>query len=145
MGLRSHFHFYRRGRAVCGRKGGSVNNLCRVSIEEAYNDRPAGKYQRAIAEKTAELLQGRFHPLSKDNFFNFFSADLNDKEFFLLSRALQALRTLDDEAFGQIVKAVLDGFYYRLARLEAEDQIDNATCRQCYDTGCASCFEPEVE
>jgi len=65
-----------------------VNNLCRVSIEEALNDIPAGKYQRAIAEKTQELLEGRFNPLSDDSFVNFVTSDLSpiETKFWLMIR-----------------------------------------------------------
>lgn len=121
------------------------NNLCRVSIEEAINDRPAGKYQAAIVSKTAELLAEMFDPMSNDNFASFFSADLNNKDMQMLLFMRDALRVGHFDQAANIFKTALVSFYTRLARIEAEDQIENADCRQCYDTGCASCFEPELE
>lgn len=122
-----------------------MNILCRVSIEEAMNDRPAGKHQAAIVSKTAELLAGMFDPFSNDNFACFFSADLTDKDIQMLLFMRDALRVGHFDQAANIFKTALVSFYTRLARLEAEDQIDNSDCRQCYDQGCASCFEPEVE
>lgn len=120
-------------------------SLCRVSAEELLNDQPVGKYQRAHKEKTMELLEGMFDPLSDDNFSCFFSADLNDKDIQMLLYMRDALRVGHFDQAANIFKTALVSFYTRLARLEAEDQINNADCRQCYDTGCASCFEPEIE
>ena len=122
-----------------------MNNLCRVSIEEAYNDRPAGKYQRAIAEKTQELLEGRFDPMSNDNFSCFFSADLSHQQMHFLLLVRDELRKGAYDLAGRMLERAVVDFYEGLAKQEATDQIDNADCRQCYDTGCASCFEPEVE
>jgi hypothetical protein len=121
------------------------HQLCRVSIEEAAHDRPAGRYQRALANKTDELLAGMFDPLSDDNFASFFSADLNEQDIQMLLYMRDALRVGHFDQAANIFKTALVSFYTRLAQIEAQDQIDNADCRQCYDSGCASCFEPEVE
>lgn len=121
------------------------NNLCRVSIEEAMNDRPAGKYQAAIVSKTAELLAGMFDPFSNDNFACFFSADLNDKDIQMLLFMRDALRVGHFDQAANIFKTALVSFYTRLARIEAEDQINNADCRHCFDVGCHNCLEQEVE
>jgi hypothetical protein len=122
-----------------------VSNLCRVSIEEALNDIPAGKYQAAIVSKTNELLAGMFDPMSNDNFACFFSADLNDKDIQMLLFMRDALRVGHFDQAANIFKTALVSFYTRLARIEAIDQIDNADCRHCFDVGCLSCFEPERE
>jgi hypothetical protein len=121
------------------------HQLCRVSIEEAAHDRPAGKYQRALAEKTQDLLDGRFDPWSRDNFMNLFSADLGEQDMKALLPMFDAAEVGNAEQVLDIFNAARKGFYTRLAQIEAQDQIDNADCRQCYDSGCASCFEPEVE
>jgi hypothetical protein len=120
-------------------------SLCRVSIEEALNDIPAGKYQAAIVSKTNELLAGMFDPMSNDNFACFFSADLNDKDIQMLLYMRDALRVGHFDQAANIFKTALVSFYTRLARIEAQDQIDNADCRQCFDVGCFNCFEPERE
>ena len=121
------------------------HQLCRVSIEEAAHDRPAGKYQRAITTKTVELLQGRFDPMSDDNFSCFFSADLSHQQMHFLLLVRDELRKGAHALAGRMIEhAVLD-FYTGLAEREAIDQIENSGCRQCFDVGCASCFEPEVE
>jgi len=121
------------------------HQLCRVSIEEALNDIPAGKYQRAINAKTQELLEGRFDPMSNDNFSCFFSADLSHQQMHFLLLVRDELRKGAYDLAGRMLERAVVDFYEGLAKQEATDQIDNADCRQCYDTGCASCFEPEVE
>jgi len=120
-------------------------SLCRVSIEEALNDIPAGKYQAAIVSKTNELLAGMFDPMSNDNFACFFTADLNDKDIQMLLHMRDALRVGHFDQAANIFKTALVSFYTRLARIEAIDQIDNSDCRHCFDQGCLSCFEPERE
>lgn len=144
MGLRSHFHFYRRGRAVCGRKGGSVS-LCRVSIEEALNDQPVGRYQRALNALTKELLEGRFDPLSNDNFSCFFSADLSHKQMHFLLLVRDELSKGDFHLAGLMFYHAIGDFYEGLAKQEATDQIENSDCRNCFDRGCPVCNEQEVE
>ena len=120
-------------------------SLCRVSAEELLNDQPVGKYQRAREEKTTELLEGMFDPLSDDNFSCFFSADLNANDFQMLLYMRDALRVGHFDQAANIFKTALVSFYTRLARLEAENQINNATCGHCFDQGCHNCLEQEVE
>jgi len=120
-------------------------NFCRVSIDEIAHDIPAGKYQAAIVSKTAELLEGRFDPLSDDNFSCFFSADLSHQQMNILLLMREFLQKNRFELAGLMFYQAIRDFYEGLAKQEAQDQIDNADCRQCFDSGCASCFEPEVE
>jgi hypothetical protein len=122
-----------------------MNNLCRVSIEESAHDRPAGKYQRAIAEKTQELLEGRFNPMSDDNFSCFFSADLSHQQMHFLLLVRDELRKGDFQLAGRMLERAVIEFYSGLARQEAVDQIDNADCGNCFDQGCHNCMEMEVE
>lgn len=122
-----------------------MNNLCRVSIEEAYNDRPAGKYQRALANRTNELLEGRLDPMSNDNFACFFSADLSSQQMNFLLMVRDELRKGAYALAGRMIEHAVVDFYTGLAKQEAQDQVDSADCRQCFDEGCASCFEQEVE
>jgi hypothetical protein len=118
---------------------------CRVSIDEIAHDRPAGKYQAAISNKTKELLDGLFDPMSDDNFVCFFSADLNAKDFQMLLYMRDALRVGHFDQSANIFKTTLISFYTRLARTEAEHQINNAHCGHCFDAGCHHCIEQEVE
>lgn len=120
-------------------------NLCRVSIEEIAHDVPAGKYQAAIANKANELLEGMFDPMSDDNFVCFFSADLNANDFQMLLYMRDALRVGHFDQAANIFKTALVSFYTRLARMEAENQINNAYCSHCFDVGCHHCIEQEVE
>ena len=122
-----------------------MNNLCRVSIEEAAHDRPAGKYQRAITAKKQELLEGRFDPMANDNFASFFSADLSERQINWLLMVRDELRKGAYALAGRMLEHAVVDFYEGLAWQEASDQIENSDCRHCYDAGCASCFEPEVE
>lgn len=120
-------------------------NLCRVSIEEAAHDQPVGKYQRARSHKTTELLDGRFDPFSDDNFQLFFSDELSSSHYDGLLKVRDALTAGSIEHAGQLLRTVLIDYYTGLARIEAQDQIDNAGCANCFDIGCPACSEMEVE
>jgi len=121
------------------------DQLCRVSIEEAAHDRPAGKYQRAITTKTVELLQGRFDPMSDDNLSCFFSADLSQKQMHFLLLMRDELRKKNYYLAGLMLYHAIGDFYEGLAKQEATDQIENSDCRNCFDRGCPVCNEEEVE
>lgn len=121
------------------------NNLCRVSIEEAYNDRPAGKYQTALVNRTNELLEGRLDPMSNDNFSCFFSADLSHQQMNWLLMVRDELRKGSYALAGRMLEHAVVDFYTGLAKQEGQDQVDSADCHQCFDEGCAACFEQEVE
>jgi len=121
------------------------NQLCRVSIEEAYNDQPVGRYQRALNSLTKELLEGRFDPLSNDNFSCFFTADLSHQQMHFLLLVRDELRKGAYDLAGRMLERAAIEFYSGLARQEAVDQIDNADCGNCFDQGCHNCMEMEVE
>ena len=120
-------------------------NLCRVSIEELEHDRPAEKYESALATKTEELLEGRLDPMTDVNFSCFFSADLSHKQMNFLLMVRDELRKGAYALAGRMIEHAVVDFYTGLAVQEAQDDIDTTDCRKCYDTGCAACFEPEIE
>lgn len=120
-------------------------SLCRVSAEELLNDQPVGKYQRAHKEKTIELLEGMFDPLSDDNFSCFFSSDLSHQQMRNLMRMRDELRADNLKVAAFLFKSVLTDFYRSLAFDEASHKLLNAYCRQCYDVGCPACDQMEVE
>jgi len=45
------------------------------------------------------------------------------------------------EMIGRLVAGMIDGYWARHATQEAERQIDDASCRNCYDAGCRLCRE----
>ncbi len=121
------------------------NQLCRVSIEEAYNDQPVGRYQRALNSLTQELLDGRFDPMSNDNFSCFFSADISHQQMHFLLLVRDELRKGAHDLAGRMLERAVIDFYEGLAKQEATDQINNSDCRNCFDRGCPVCNEMEVE
>jgi len=121
------------------------NQLCRVSIEEAYHDQPVGRYQRALNALTKELLESRFDPLSNDNFSCFFSADLSHQQMHFLLLVRDELRKGAYDLAGRMLERSVVDFYEGLAKQEAIDQIENSDCRNCFDRGCPVCNEQEVE
>ena len=121
------------------------SQLCRVSIEEAFNDQPVGRYQRALNALIQELLEGRFEPLSNDNFSCFFSADLSSQQMHFLLLVRDELRKGAYDLAGRMLERAIVDFYEGLAKQEATDQINNSDCRNCFDRGCPVCNEMEVE
>ena len=58
---------------------------------------------------------------------------------------VKLLKAGNNEGAGLAFSTLVQDYWQRMATKQAEREIENATCRHCYDQGCYRCDPPEPE
>lgn len=54
-----------------------------------------------------------------------------------------AMESGDELLIGTATKGVINRYWRKYARRQAEEEIDEASCKECFDRGCRKCWEPD--